>query len=131
MGRVATTTLRQASPDELALRDKRWKFFRIVFSAVYAGIVLDVITTAMGYAKAGAKYEQNPFGVSLIGHLGWIGMLLLLTALCLVCYHSVRVVYRRMSVRWSRLINGLMVALAAFRWLAVVTAVLYLLQPGK
>ena len=131
MGRVAVATLNQMAPDELLRRAKRWRFFRVAFSVVYLGIVLDVITTAMGYAKAGSSYEQNPLGGSLIGGLGWIGMLALLTALCLICYHSVRVVFWRMSMRWSRLINGLMVALAAFRWLAVVTAVLYLLQPGK
>jgi hypothetical protein len=34
-----------------------------------------------------------------------------------------------MSLRWTWLINGAMILIAAFRWLAVVTAIIYLLQP--
>src|SRR5436309_8862635 len=115
-------------PADLAKREARWRFFRIVFVLVYSGVVLDVITTALVYLKSGSAYEQNPLGGGLISHLGWFGLLVLLTVLCLICYHSVRVVYRRMSLGWSMLINILMVAIALFRWLAVVTAVLYLVQ---
>ena len=117
-------------PDgEQGKRASRWRFFQIVFALVYVGIVLDIITTALGYLKSGSQYEQNPLGGSLIGNLGWPGLAVLMTFLCLVCYHSVRVVYARMSLRWTWLINGAMILIAAFRWLAVVTAIIYLLQP--
>jgi hypothetical protein len=131
MGNATMVAMGGMSAEELEQRASRWKFFQIVFCFVYAGIVLDVLTTSLGYQKAGIAYEQNPLGGSLIGHLGWVGLLATLTILCLVCYTSVRLVYRRMSTRWSKLINILMVLLAAFRWLAVVTAVIYLLQPTK
>jgi len=131
MWSAVTATMPNMHAEELSQRRRRWRFFQITFCFVYAGVVLDVITTAMGYAKAGTSYEQNPLGGSLIGHVGWVGLLAVLTALCIACYRSVRLVYARMSPRWSNLINPLMVVLAAFRWLAVITAVLYLLQPGK
>lgn len=114
--------------EELRKRQARWRFFQIVFVVVYAGVILDIVTTALGYMKAGSAYEQNPLGGGLIGALGWPGLLALMTGLCLICYHSVRVVYGRLSLRWSVLINTLMILIAAFRWLAVVTAVLYLVQ---
>jgi hypothetical protein len=116
--------------EELRKRQGRWRFFQIVFVAVYVGVILDIVTTALGYMKSGSAYEQNPLGGGLIGALGWPGLLVLMTVLCLICYHSVRVVYGRLSLRWSVLINTMMILIAAFRWLAVVTAVLYLLQPN-
>ena len=114
---------------DIERRQRSWRLFQIVFCFVYVGVVLDIVTTALGYMKAGNQYEQNPLGGGLISHIGWFGLLALLTLLCVVCYRSVRLVYARMSIRWSRLINGLMLLIAAFRWLAVVTAILYLLQP--
>jgi NADH:ubiquinone oxidoreductase subunit 6 (subunit J) len=127
--RELATTAGSMSGEELAKRRYRWKLFQIVFLLVYVGIVLDIVTTALGYLKSGSQYEQNPLGGSLIGSLGWPGLAALMTLLCLICYHSVRVVYARMSLRWTWLINGAMILIAAFRWLAVVTAVIYLLQP--
>jgi hypothetical protein len=131
MNVAAACGVNQMPSEELQKRAARWRFFQITFVVVYVGVVLDVITTALGYMKAGSQYEQNPLGGSLIGHLGWIGLLALLTLLCGIAYRSVRVVAWRMSPRWTRLINVVMVGIAAFRWLAVVTAVLYLLQPVK
>jgi hypothetical protein len=129
---LATAAVMDQMPvEELQKRAARWRFFQIIFVVVYVGVVLDVITTALGYVKAGSQYEQNPLGGSLIGHLGWIGLLALLTVLCGIAYHSVRVVAWRMAPRWTKFINVVMVGIAAFRWLAVVTAVLYLLQAGK
>jgi magnesium-transporting ATPase (P-type) len=129
---LAMASLVDQTPiEELQKRAARWRFFQIIFVVVYLGVVFDVITTALGYMKSGSQYEQNPLGGSLIGHLGWIGLLALLTLLCGICYRSVRVVAFRMSPRWTKMINVVMVGIAAFRWLAVVTAVLYLLQPGK
>lgn len=117
--------------EEARDRQARWTFFRVVFVFVYAGVILDVVTTALGYRKSGATYEQNPLGGALIGHLGWLGLMFLLTVLCLVCYNSVRVVHRTLGRRWILFINGFLVLVAAFRWLAVVTAVLYLAQPSS
>lgn len=114
---------------ELDKRSRRWRFFRVVFALTYMGIVLDIITTAIGYQKSGAGYEQNPLGGLLIGNLGWMGMFVMLTALCALCYVSVRLVYWRMSTAWSAFINALFVLMMLFRWLAVVTAIIYILQP--
>ncbi len=118
------------SAEEARKRQSRWRFFQVVFGVVYAGIVGDVVTTALGFVKSGSAYEQNPLGGNLIAGLGWPGLLALLTVICLICYHSVRLVYARMSLKWSIFINSVMVLLAAFRWLVVITAIMYLLQPG-
>lgn len=117
--------------NEVTKRSRRWHFFRIVFALTYAGIVLDIVTTAIGEQKAGTGYEQNPLGGVLIGNLGWIGLFVLMTALCALCYTCVRLVFWRMSTRWSTLINTLFVVIMLFRWLAVVTAILYILQPAS
>lgn len=127
---VATFLVEGVAPSDLGRRRRAWRFFQVTFVFVYSGVVLDLATTALGYMRAGSNYEQNPLGGGLIGHLGWFGLLGLLTILCLICYHSVKVVYARMALRWSKLINTLMVLIASFRWLAVVTAIIYLLQPA-
>jgi uncharacterized protein YqgC (DUF456 family) len=56
------------------LRSHRWRFFQIVFVFTYLGIILDVVTTAIGSQVAGSAraYEQNPIGGALIGQLGWV-----------------------------------------------------------
>jgi hypothetical protein len=117
---------------EAKLRSHRWRFFQIVFIFAYLGIILDVVTTALGSHVAGSStaYEQNPIGGSLIGHLGWLGILAAMTALMLVAYGSLRVVHTRVSPRWMRFFNWLMLVLGAVRWLAVVTAVMYIVRSG-
>jgi hypothetical protein len=127
----ADTRVQSVSQDELVKRSKRFHFFQIVFIVTYVGIVLDVFTTALGYQKAGAGYEQNPLGLSLIGGLGWFWLLALLTAISLLAYVSCKVIQLYKGGAWGRAINIAFVVLALFRWLAVVTAVLYLLQPGN
>jgi hypothetical protein len=117
-------------PAEYQKRAKRFRFFQIVFALTYIGIVLDVVTTALGFMKSGAGYEQNPLGSSLIGGLGWIGLLGVMTVISLVAYVSCKIVQWRKGGAWGRAINIAFVLLATLRWIAVVTAVLYLLQPG-
>jgi hypothetical protein len=114
------------------LRQRRWRFFQIVFLFTYAGIIFDIITTAMGAARAGSvsQYEQNPIGGLLIGHLGWAGILAAMTAMMLVTYGSLRMVHTRVSPRWIRFFNWFLLIVGAIRWLAVVTAIMYILQPG-
>lgn len=107
----------------------RWRFFQVVFAATYVGVVLDIVTTAMGFARMGISYEQNPIGGALIGNLGWVGLLVLMTLLCAVCYLSVRVVYTRMALRWSAILNSVMVLLLLMRWVTVAAAVAFLVQP--
>ncbi len=115
------------------LRESRWRFFQIVFVFTYLGIVFDIITTAMGVSKAGSlnAYEQNPLGGGLISRLGWVGLFALMTALMLITHTSLRVAYKRVRPGWLRLVNGLMLFIGAMRWFAVVTAIMYLLQPGR
>ena len=120
---------RQSTPmTDLQRRQIRWRCFQIAFAIMYAGIVLDVITTSLGYGRQGASYEQNPLGGGLIEHLGWIGLLAVLTALCTIAYVSSRTVCRRMSVRWSAILNLVILPIMVFRWLAVITAVAYLVH---
>jgi hypothetical protein len=127
---VPRTTAPFTDPGECEKRRFRWQFFRFFFGLTYIGIVLDVLTTALGVMKIGPQYEQNPLGGTLIGGLGWIGLLLLLTTLCLICYYSFRTVYWRMALGWSMFLNIVVVMIAATRWLAVVTAVVFILSPA-
>jgi hypothetical protein len=118
------------SPDEARRRHARWRFFQIAFVFTYLGVVLDVVTTAMGTAQAGSirAYEQNPVGALLIGNLGWLGLLAAMTAVCLFAYASCRFAYARASLRWLRVVNWLVLFVSALRWLAVVTAIMYLVH---
>ena len=108
----------------------RWRFFQYVFVFAYAGILMDVVTTAIGSQVAGSvgAYEQNPLGGSLIGHFGWLGITAALTALMLLLHASLRVSYRRVSPRWIRAFNWLLLGVGGFRWLAVVTALMYIVH---
>jgi hypothetical protein len=117
---------------EAKLRSQRWRFFQIVFVFTYLGIILDVVTTAIGSHVAGSTraYEQNPIGGSLIGHLGWLGILAAMTVLMLVAYGCLRVAHRRVTPRWIRFFNWLMLVVGAIRWLAVVTALMYIMPQG-
>jgi hypothetical protein len=119
-----------ATPEELRRRQSRWRFFQIVFTLTYAGIVLDVVTTAIGFQKSGSSYEQNPLGGLLITHVGWMGILAVLTAFSLVAYVSGRTIAWRMRMRWIAILNAIVVLLMAVRWLAVVTAVIYIMSPS-
>jgi hypothetical protein len=49
----------------------------------------------------------------------------------LLAYVSCKIVQLRRGGAWGRAINITFVLLALFRWVAVVTAVLYLLQPAS
>lgn len=105
-----------------------WHTFLLFFGIMYVGAILDIVTTAIGYRIAGAAYEQNPLGSGLIGHLGWAGLFALLTALAVVAFLTFRAAcfqYRPRVTIWIPIILGLG---AIVRWLAVVTAVLYIIQ---
>lgn len=128
--RVSTLPLPRHSPTADPRRRARWRFFQGVFLLTYLGIVLDIVTTEMGFGRMGSGYEQNPLGGTLISGLGWIGLFVLMTVLCAVCYLSVRVVYARMSLKWSAVLNSIMVIVLLMRWVTVAAAVAYLIQPG-
>lgn len=114
--------------DELRKRRFRWRFFRVTFLLLYFGILLDIATTALGYMKSGSSYEQNPLGGFLINTTGWFGLAAVMTLLCLVCYVSFRTVYWKMALGWSAALNTFLLLIVAFRWLAVVTAIMYILE---
>ncbi len=124
-----------SSPDfrDAKLRFHRWRFFQIVFVFTYLGIVLDVVTTAIGSRIAGSAnaYEQNPVGGALIGQLGWLGILGAMTALMLIAYGSLHLAHNRVSPRWIRFFNWLMLVIGAVRWLAVLTALMYILPQSS
>src|SRR5579884_3249394 len=66
-------------------RRRRWRYFRWTFAFTCAGIILDIVTTYLGFQRIGAAYEQNGIALYLIGHLGWVGMCALIALTCLVC----------------------------------------------
>lgn len=125
---VAHAVQNRMSFEEREKRAKSFRFFQIVFVLTYVGIVLDIVTTAMGVGKVGASYEQNPFGSVLIGSLGWFGLLAFMTVVSLVAYVSCKVLQWHGRPSWAKILNYTFLFLAALRWLAVLTAVAYLLQ---
>jgi hypothetical protein len=110
-------------------RMRRWRFFQVLFAFTCLGILLDVVTTAIWFGRAGSGYEQNPLGKFMIDHLGWVGLGFVLMALCAICYLSVRTVYWRMSTVWSAILNVILLLIAAFRWLVVMAAIIALIHP--
>ena len=118
------------APDdrEVAKRRARWHSFQVIFALLCVGVVLDVITTAMGFSKAGSSYEQNPIGGFLIHTAGWFGLAAALAVLAGICYFSVRIVCFNAARRWSGVLTALVAVAALVRWTAVVTAIVYLVQ---
>lgn len=109
-------------------RRARWHSFKVVFSLAYAGIVLDIVTTAIGIAKVGPSYEKNPMTAALFNDLTWVGVLVLLSAFAALCYVSVRVVAFRMSPRVTAVLTGFLAIGALARWTCAATAVLFIMQ---
>jgi hypothetical protein len=116
--------------NELRKRTIRWRYGRIMIVLVYIGVLLDITTTDVAVHAVGMKFEQNPLAVDLINHIGWEGLYLLATGLCAVCYISVKAVYWRMALAWSLLLNVVLTIMLTVRVLAVVTTILYLVQPA-
>jgi hypothetical protein len=119
-----------SSPNEFRKRWFRWRAFQLLFTATCLGISLDVATTAFWFQKMGARYEQNPLGSSLIGHLGWPGLCLLLALLCSTTFLSFRTVYWRMSTVWSAILNLFVLFVATTRWIVVAAALVPLFYPN-
>jgi hypothetical protein len=127
---MRTASIPSHAFQEAKLRAHRWRFFQIIFLFTYLGIIFDIVTTAMGSSVAGSTsaYEQNPLGGALIGQLGWLGILAAMTALMLVAYGSLHVVHTRVRTGWIRFFNWLLLFVGAVRWLAVITAIMYVLH---
>src|SRR5947209_8767971 len=91
MGRERTKDMAIARGAPLGLwetrtRERRWRIFQVTFFFLYLGVVLDLLTTSMGYQRIGSAYEQNPLGALLIQHLGWTGLLATFAGLAAICY---------------------------------------------
>lgn len=110
-------------------RASRWHFFRVVFGLTYLGILLDIGTSIVGFHEMGSSWEQNPLAKALILNIGWVGLTLLLTATCAVCYVSFRAVYARMNLRWTVVGNVLIAIVALMRWVVAGSALIYLTFP--
>lgn len=110
------------------VRQSRWHTFKVVFGLAYAGVVLDLVTTAIGIGQVGPSYEQNPLTGTMIGAMGWVGVLVLLTAFSALCYVSVRIVCMRMSPKVTTVLTSLLAFGALARWTAAATAVLFIMQ---
>src|SRR5947209_9965381 len=127
---MATDIVPEILPAEMARRQARWHSFKVIFSIAYLGLVLDIVTTALGYHLAGKGYEQNPLGGTLIGGLGWWGLLFLLSGFAAVLFVSFKVVCFHMSSRVSGALTTVFAIATFVRWVAVVTAVLFIAQVG-
>lgn len=127
---IRATALHSRVFDEAKLRARRWRFFQLVFVVTYLGIILDIVTTALGVSIAGSTsaYEQNPLGGQLINSLGWAGMMGAMTAFMLILYTALHGVRTRVKPGWIRFFNWLLLAVGAMRWFAVVTALLYIVH---
>ena len=113
------------APRDLRKRTARWNYFRVMFVFTYLGVVADIFTTARGFQKIGAAYEQNPLGAALISHLGWPGLFAFLTLLAAVAFVSCRTVYWKMAPVWAILLNVALFLMATIRWLVVALAILF------
>lgn len=122
---TATANLLIAQAEQ---RQHRWHSFKVVFGLTFAGIVLDIVTTAIGIAKVGMSYEKDPLMAGLLSHLTWIGVLVLFAAFAGVCFVSVRAVCFRMSPTVTGILTVFLSLGAVARWLCAGTAVLFILQ---
>lgn len=111
-------------------RRRRWHFFQVAFAATCLGILLDIVTSMIGFQQMGSSYEQNPLAKTLILNIGWAGLVLVFVAVCGVCYLSFRAVYARMSPHWALVGNTLIVIVALMRWFVVSVDLYYLVFPG-
>jgi hypothetical protein len=103
----------------------RWPAFRVLLLLLYAGVVFDVLTTALGFRVDGSGYESNPVTKALIVNLGWFGLLAYLTVFCLAIYHAGRVV-RLEKPGWVLAMNVVLVPITLVRWSVVGLTCLYL-----
>lgn len=122
---METTSATSYSIDQL--REKRWHSFKVVFGLAYAGIVLDIVTTAIGIAQVGPSYERNPMTAALISDLTWVGVLAMLTAFAGLAYVSVKIVSRHMSPKVTAVLTGLLGVGALARWTVAAGAVLFIM----
>jgi len=109
-------------------RRRRWRYFRWTFAFTCAGIILDIVTTYLGFQRIGAAYEQNGIALYLIGHLGWVGMCALIALTCLVCLRSFKLVYWNLGLSWSRYLNIVITAVCLFRWIVAVSDTIWLIN---
>lgn len=116
---------------DAAARERCWRWFQVIFACTYTGVLLDIVTTAMGFQRVGAAYEQNPLSSLLIRDVGWSGLVLIVTLVALVCYVSCRSVCLRLATRWAVTLNVLLALAGLVRWTAVATAVAYLMETSK
>jgi hypothetical protein len=123
-----TTTPKRRLDEEAAIRARRWRFFQRVFGITCVAISCDVVTTYLGFQRIGARFEQNGLALYIIQHAGWVGLVAFLSLVCYVCLRSFRLVYWRLSPKWSRGLNMLVAVVCVFRWIVVLSNVLWLLQ---
>jgi hypothetical protein len=109
-------------------REARWHSFQVVFGLAYAGVVLVIVTTAIGIAKVGFSYERNPLTAVLIHDLTWVGVLIFLSAFAALCYVSVRIVCLHMSPKVTSVLTALLGVGALARWTVAAGAVLFIMQ---
>ncbi len=121
-------TANHPAADVSQRRQTRWHSFQVVFALAYAGIVLDIVTTAIGIAKVGFSYERNPMTAALIHDLTWVGVLIFLSAFAALCYVSVRSVCFRMSPKVTAVLTALLGVGALARWTMAAGAVLFIMQ---
>ncbi len=103
-----------------------WRMFVPLYAATCLGIVLDILTTALGYRQDGSAYEQNPIGAALIQHLGWFGLAGVMAIFAAILFFSFRTICFRLSAKVTVFFVVILFLSAIVRWLAVVTAIMYI-----
>jgi hypothetical protein len=117
-----------AAVADFDIRSRRWRTFLLVFSLTCAAIILDLVTTYLGFQRVGPRFEQNGIALYLIKNVGWLGVTGILALACLVCLQSFKLVYWNLGIRWSLWLNLVLALVCSFRWLVVASDVAWLIR---
>lgn len=107
---------------------RRWNVFLCVFVLTSIAVVLDLVTTYLGFRRTGTRFEENAIALFLIQHIGWVGIGALTAAVCALCFSSFKRVYWNLSLHWSFWLNILAAIVCVFRWTVVVADIAWLIR---
>ncbi len=128
MSESATSVLQVQERDEWSIRRKRWRYFQWAFALTFLGIVVDFVTTYIGFQRVGSSFEQNGIALYLIHHIGWVGVAILLVLTCLACLRSFKLVYWNLGLKWSHWLNILITVVCVFRWIVGISDAIWLIN---
>lgn len=127
MGQGLTVSTLAVAEDN-AHRARRWRSFIILYCLTCAAVILDLITTYLGFQRIGSRFEQNGIALFLIQRIGWVGISGVLALTCYACLRSFKLVYWNLALKWSLWLNVVLALVCAFRWLVVVSDAAWLIR---